>query len=172
MALTREKKEAVVREVGEILENESIVFVSFTGISVAEIDEIRRGFRDQGVGYRVVKKSLLDRALGKRSVDGDKPSLEGEIAIAYGADAILPAKVIAEQQKKTENRIVPLGGIFEGVYIRAEQVARLAATPSRDVLYGQFVTIINAPVQQTVQALNGIPSSFVSVLDQIAQQKA
>ena len=118
-----------------------------------------------------MKKTLLKRVLQDAEMEGDLPELEGEIALAYGEDMVLPAKGIAEFQKKFENAVSAVGGILEKRYLRKEEVVALAKIPSREVLLGQFVMVINAPVQQTVQVLNGMTQSFVSVLHQVAEAK-
>lgn len=172
MAISRAKKEEVVKRVGEIIKNAlSVVFVRFHGLSVPGANELRRGLREEGVRYTVAKKTLVKRVLDKENIAGERPAFEGELAIAFSDDPIAPARSIAAFQKKLEGAVEPLGGIFEGRYIDAGEVANLASIPPRDVLYGQFATVVNAPIQGTVTALGGITQSFVSVLHQVAESK-
>ncbi|MAG12440.1 50S ribosomal protein L10 [bacterium] len=172
MALTKQKKEEIVKQAADVVENaNSVVFVNFHGLSVTDASEMRSALRKEGVSYVVVKKTLLKRVLQDAEMEGDLPELEGEIALAYGEDMVLPAKGIAEFQKKFENAVSAVGGILEKRYLRKEEVVALAKIPSREVLLGQFVMVINAPVQQTVQVLNGMTQSFVSVLHQVAEAK-
>ncbi len=172
MAITREKKETIVRKASDILGNaQAVVFVNFHGLNVARVSAMRSGLREKGVGYAVLKKTLVKRVLREAGIEGDMPSLDGELALAYSADAIAPAQGVAEFQKKFKDALTPLGGIFESRYITAEEVQRLASIPSRHVLYGQLVGLMNAPIQQTVGVLNNVVGSLVIALDQIAQKK-
>ena len=96
MALTRQKKEDIIKNVTDSIKNAaSVAFVKFHGLSVAHADEMRRGLRKKGVSYTVVKKTLLKRVLKDAGISGEEPNLEGKVAIAYGADIVEPAKGIA-----------------------------------------------------------------------------
>lgn len=171
MALSRQKKTEVINKITDILKSAaSLVFVKFDKLSVARANELRRSLKDKGVKYLVVKKTLLKRVLGGADVAGTHPNLEGEIALAYGADMVEPAKNIAIFEKKFEQAVSLLGGILESKYLSKEEIVALSRIPSRQVLLGQFVTVIYGPVQKTVQVLHEVTRSFVSVLDQIAQK--
>lgn len=179
MALTRSQKEEIVQKVDGILkESPAVVFTRFHGLPVSRANEMRQAFRHDGIGYTVAKKTLIRRALSSIDVEGETPSLSGELALAYlsaqagGNDPVALAKSVVSFAKKSEGAIEPMGGIFEGRYITAEEVKALAAVPSREALYGQFVSVINAPIQQTVGVLNAVTQSFVGVLHQIAEQKS
>jgi len=173
MVISRQKKEEVVKKITDAVRNSvSVVFVNFHGLKVADANALRRRFRENGVKYTVAKKTLVKRAFSNAKITGEMPALDGELALAYSDDAIAPAKIVAEFKKKYENRVSPLGGIFENRYISVEDVLSLSKIPSRDILYGQFVTVLNAPIQQTVTVLNAATQSFVRALHQIAQKKA
>ena len=93
-------------------------------------------------------------------IEGDIPALDGELAVAYGNDPIAPASAIAGFAKKYKDKISILGGMFEGRYMDKPEMITIASIPPLEVLYGQFVNIINSPIQ-----------GFVVALDQIAQKK-
>ncbi|MBI3020121.1 MAG: 50S ribosomal protein L10 [Parcubacteria group bacterium] len=173
MPLTRAKKGEIVEKITDALKKAgAIVFVKFHGISVADAAALRRGLRARGVGYSVVKKTLMRRALDTLATEGARPELSGEIAVAYGTDDVEPAKGVAEFAKKFDKRVEAVGGILESHYITKEEVEALARIPSRQILYGQFATLINSPVQQTVGVLSGVMRSFAVALNRIAEKKA
>jgi len=136
------------------------VFVNYHGLTVDEASELRETLRANGVNYKVVKKTLSKIALEKAGISGERPDLTGELAIAYGDDNLEPARSIYQFQKKFEDRVSILGGIFEGEYRGQDTMLEIAQIPSRETLYGMFVNVINSPVQ-----------GFVGVLNQIAEQK-
>lgn len=173
MPLTREKKGVIIDKIADTLKKAgAIVFVKFHGVSVTDVAAMRQGLRTRGIGYTVVKKTLMRRALDTLATEGIRPELPGEIAIAYGADDVEPAKGIAEFAKKFDKRVEAVGGILESRYITKEEVEALARIPSRQILYGQFAMLINSPVQQTVGVLSGVMRTFAVALGQIAEKKA
>ncbi len=172
MALSKQKKGEITQKITEAVKNAtSLVFVKFDKLSVARANELRRSLKEKGVKYLVVKKTLLKRVLGVAPIEGAPPDLEGEVALAYGADLVEPAKNIAVFEKKFEQAVFSLGGILESKYLTREEIVALARIPSRHVLLGQFVTVIHAPIQNTVGVLHNTLRSFVVALNQIAQKK-
>ena len=143
-----------------IKEAESLVFVNFKGINVADETKLRRSLRDQGVSYKVSRKTLLRRALEGKA-EGEIPELPGEVAVAFSKDATAGAREVYNFQKTHQGLLDIIGGIFEGKFIGREKMMEIAMIPSREVLYAQFVNLINSPIQR-----------FAVVLDQIAKQKS
>ena len=172
MAITRQKKEEIVKKAQDIMKNyESVVFVNFHGLTVSDVDAMRAGLRKNGVGYSVLKKTLVKKVLKESGVEGEVPFLDGELALAYSEDAIAPAQGIAEYQKKHKDVLSALGGIFESRFLTVAEVGQLAAIPPKEVLYGQLVGLLNSPIQQTVGVMNNVVGSLVIALDQVAQKK-
>ena len=136
-----------------------MVFVDFHGINVAEETNLRRSLREKEVGYRVSRKTLLRRVLEGKA-QGDVPSLPGEVALAYSKDPISSAREIHSFHKANGGILKILGGIFEGKFLDAEGMQEIAMIPSKEVLIGQFVNLINSPLQR-----------FAIALDQIAKSK-
>lgn len=156
MAITKAKKQDILAKLeGVKNDSDSIVFVSFRGMPVSDNTAMRAALREKGVGYFVAKKTLMKRAFDG-AFTGEMPSLEGEIAVAYSADAIAPAQNVKEFAEKYKENIAIVGGIFQGVYKSREEMTEIASIPSLQVLRGMFVNVINSPIQGLVIALNGI----------------
>ncbi|KKQ86999.1 MAG: 50S ribosomal protein L10 [Parcubacteria group bacterium GW2011_GWF2_38_8] len=164
--LQKSKKEEIIKSLEKtIKESETVVFVNFHGMSVGNETTLRRDLREQGVGYKVFRKTLLKRALKGKAM-GEIPKLSGEIAVAYlsaGAsveagpkDKIAPARGIYNFQKVYKDILNIMGGIFEGKFIQKEKMTEIAMIPDREVLYAQFVNLINSPIQRFVVVLNAI----------------
>jgi len=157
MPITRKQKEEIVAKATDALKGaKSTVFVNFHGLSVGDTTTLRGGLGEQNIGYMVAKKTLVKRALEATKVEGDQPELEGELAIAYGDDLISPAREIYSFQKQHKDNISIIGGIFEGKYMNKEEMLDIATIPSMPVLYGQFVNLINSPIQRFAVVLNEI----------------
>jgi large subunit ribosomal protein L10 len=157
MPITKEqKKDALGKIKSAVKDSSSVVFVNFHGLGVLESSEMRRALRGKEVGYLVVKKTLIRKALEGEKIENEIPSLDGEVAMVYGKDAIAPAREVYAFQKKFDGKLAILGGIFEGAFKDKESMMSIATIPSLQVLYGQFVNLINSPIQGLVLALNAI----------------
>ncbi len=161
MPITKAKKVEIVKGLEEKIGGATaMAFVNFHGLSVALATELRRLLREQGVGLTVAKKTLIRRAFAETPVKGELPALEGEIALAYGTDPIAPARGVYEFEKKNKESVKLVGGVYEGAFVDASFMMTLATIPSREVLLGKFVNLLNSPIQR-----------FVMAVDQIAKTK-
>lgn len=157
MAKTRDQKKEMVSILENISkESKSVVFVNFTKFLVKDETALRNKLRQSGVSYKVVKKTLLKKGFDKSSITGEMPELEGMVAVAYGDDLIAPAREVYDFQKTRKDNVAIVGGVFEGKYMNKEEMMSIATIPSTQVLYGQFVNLINTPIQQFVTALSKI----------------
>jgi large subunit ribosomal protein L10 len=157
MPITKAKKAEIVAELErEVAPSESLVFVNFHGLSVANATTLRKSLRAAGVGLMVAKKTLLKRALAGAKTTGEFPELEGEVAVAYGSDPIAPARGVQAFAKDHADQLRILGGVFEGAYADAATMLTVAAIPSREVLYGKLLNLFNSPLTRFAMVLDGI----------------
>ena len=171
MAITKEKKKEIIKDLKEELKKARIIiFVNFHGLSVVLAGDLRRKLTEISAKYKVAKKTLIRKTMEEFGFEGEWPELEGEVGVAFSdGDPIEPARILKDFAKK--HNIKLLGGVFENKYIDADTVVMLANIPAKEVLLGQFVNIINSPIQGMVVALNGIAKNFVRVLNQIHERK-
>ncbi|MCX6731389.1 MAG: 50S ribosomal protein L10 [Candidatus Parcubacteria bacterium] len=155
--LTKQKKGEIMKDLETGLKKAKIVvFVNFHGLNVAASHKLRKLLREIGVKYLVVKKTLVKKALEAVKFDGEMPEMEGELALAYSeSDPLASAKALEDFAKKNKT-IKLVGGVFENNYLNAEKIITLANIPSREILLGKLVYIINSPIQGLVVALNSI----------------
>ena len=157
MALTKQKKAELLGGFEKITKDSgSIVFVYARGLSVADTTMLRNALHAAGASYKVVKKTLLKRALVSAGITGDMPEMGGEIAIAYSADLTAPAREVWNFAKKFEGKMAMVGGVFEGRFMDQSEITAIATIPPTQVLRGMFVNVINSPIQGMVIALSKI----------------
>jgi len=157
MAISKQEKRKIYENISNVVkEARSIVFVNFHGLGVGETTNLRKKLKEENVNYIVTKKTLVKKALSELNSKGDVPQLDGELALAYADDLTAPARGVYNFQKKHEGNISILGGIFEGAYMNQKEMTEIAAIPPVQVLYGQFINLINTPIQQFVVALDKI----------------
>lgn len=161
MALTKAKKAELLEDAGLITkEAKTIVFVKFDKLTVADSISLRRGLMNEGSKYRVIKKTLLKKALSEGGYQGELPEMPGEIAIAWSSDLLAPARSVYEFSKNNKDKIEIVGGVFDGSYKTQAEMLSIATIPSRETLIAQFVNLINSPIQR-----------FAVVLSEVAKVK-
>lgn len=171
MAITRKKKEAIVADLAEKLSrSQAIILTDYRGLSVPEINRLRRQLRDMATGYHVVKNRLVKRALEQVGLPVPEALLRGPTAIAFCyEDAAAPAKALMDFAK--ESKILTIkGGLLGQQVITAERVSALAALPPLDILRAQVLAGIQAPVAGLLDVLGGPLRQLVYVLQARAQQ--
>ena len=154
MAITKTKKQDILAKLTELKATaDSIVFVHYKGLSVADTTAMRKELREKGVSYFVAKKTLMKRAFDD-TFTGEMPVLDGEIAVAYSVDPMTPAQSMKEFGTRFKDKISIVGGVFQGVYKDETEMTEIASIPSLHVLRGMFVNVINSPIQGLAVALN------------------
>jgi large subunit ribosomal protein L10 len=151
--MQRPEKEQIVSELTERLRSsDTLIVADYRGLSVKEIDDLRTKLIEQGADFTVVKNSLTRRAAEAAGADALLALLEGPTAIAFleeGGDPVAVAKALADSAKTTKILAVR-GGIMQGRTISAEDVEELAKLPPADVLRGQVLGAVAAPLYMIV----------------------
>lgn len=159
MAITRDKKQALVAEMSELFAQAKMtVFAQYQGLSVAEVQELRRSAREAGVTIKVVKNRLVRVAMGEHAAykDTDSSVLKGQLLYAISSeDEVAPAQVLNDFAKK--HPALTFVGAFsgEGAVLSAEEVKSLAGLPSKNQLIGEVIAQLLSPVNDITNALSG-----------------
>ena len=166
--MLRQDKERVVAELVERLRtSETLIVADYRGLSMTEIDELRGELLKHGARFSVVKNTLTRRAAEAAGADALLALLEGPTAIAFleaDGDPVAVAKALSDAARTT--RVLGVrGGVLEGNAISAEDVANLAKLPPADLLRGQLVGVIAAPMTTVVGLFTAPLRDLVGVLD-------
>lgn len=153
-----EEKKAIVASLAEKMRNASSgVLVDYKGITVEDDTKLRAEMRAQGVEYSVIKNTLIRFAAKEVGFDALDEVLNGTTAIAISMDdMIAPAKIVAEYAKKNENVFNIKAGFVEGRVIDVDEVKKLAATPSKEVLLSKLLGSLKSPISALAIALNAV----------------
>ena len=148
-----------------------IVLTDYKGLDVAAMNDLRRRLRAEEIEYRVVKNTILTRASADNDGDLIKDFFKGPSAVALGFDdPIAPAKVLAQFAKDHEQLEIKVG-VMGGKVLDPTAITALAKLPSREVLLGRLLAVLNAVPTSFVRTLAEVPRSFVNVLAAIKDQK-
>ncbi len=156
MALLKSKKEEMIKDLEKSIKgSKSIVFVNFHGMKVHDETTLRKELRDQGVGYKVSRKTLLKRALDGKA-EGELPNLSGEVAMAYSEDATSSPREVYNFQKTHKDMLSILGGIFDGKFVDGAYMTEIATIPSKEVLLSKLAFLFKSPMQRVAIAMNEV----------------
>jgi large subunit ribosomal protein L10 len=173
MPKTRLDKERKIAELVETLgEAKAIYLADLSGMSVEMLTGFRRLCRENGITLEVVKNTLLHRASRDTPFAPVSPHLRGPTALmTTAADAVAPARVLEQYIRKTKMPKVKVAWL-EGDLFDEAGIQSLAKLPSRQVLLSMLLNVLMAPLTSFVGVLNAGPRNLVSVLDQVAKQRA
>jgi large subunit ribosomal protein L10 len=171
--MLKAEKERIVEELTERLKTTPTLFVAdYRGLSVSEIDELRTKVIEHGAKFTVVKNTLTKRAAEAAGSDALLAMLEGPTAIAFieaDGDMVAVAKALSDAAKST--RILTIrGGILEGSPIGEAEVQNLATLPPVDVLRGQVLGAITAPLMTVVGLISAPVRDLLGLIDARIEQ--
>lgn len=153
----------------------ALVFAEYKGLRVADMFKLRRSLKEKAVKLRVLKNTLVRRALMESGVAGADHLLKGPIAVAFSPDEVSAPKVMAAFAReidalKQARKLVIKGGVLNGKAISEQEVAVLATLPSRDEVMARLLATINAPATQLLRLIQE-PAARMARLVKAAAQK-
>ena len=171
--MQKEDKERVVAELTEKLRTAETLFVAdYRGLTMPQIDALRGRLLENGARLSVVKNTLTRRAAEAAGSDALLALLEGPSAIAFiesDGDMVAVAKALADSARDTKVLAIR-GGLLQGREISAEDVQELSKLPPLDVLRGQVLAVVIAPLTQLAALLNAPLQNLIGLIDARIEQ--
>ncbi|RQO65494.1 50S ribosomal protein L10 [Aquitalea sp. FJL05] len=153
MSLNIEDKKAVVAAVAaELAAAQTLVIAEYRGIEVSSMTKLRAQARAQGVYLRVLKNTLVRRAVAGTQFEALAEQMVGPLVYGISTDPVAAAKVL-HQFAKADDKIIVKAGSYNGDVLNAAQVAELASIPSREELLSKLLYVMQAPVAGFARAL-------------------
>lgn len=170
--MDRAQKEKVVEELGQIFESSGVVVVAhYTGMTVAQMQDLRAKMREVNGSVRVAKNTLAKIALEGKPAAKMADLLTGMTVLAYSEDPVAAAKV-TDAYAKGNDKFVILGGAMGGEVLDTAGVKAVAQMPSREELIAQIVSCIGAPASNIAGAIGAPASNIASILSTIEDKAA
>ena len=170
--MERAQKQKLVETLHQVLADTTCVVVTHqSGLSVAEVTQLRRQVRSAGAGYRVTKNRLARRALAGTAFEPLSPLFTGPTAIAFSRDPVAAAKVVVEYANRN-NKLTIIGGGLAGRQIDAAEVKELALLPSLDILRARLVGLIQTPATRLAGVLQAPAGQIARVVFAHAETEA
>ena len=151
-----EQKQNVVSEIqGKFANSGSTVVAEYRGLTVAEVTELRRTLRAEGVEMKVYKNTLASRAAEAAGYSDLQQYLTGPNALAFGEDETTPARIMAQFAKK-HKALVLKAGIVEGKVVDENTIKELSNLPNREGMLSMLLSVLNAPISSFARAVNAL----------------
>ena len=162
--MDRTEKINWVASLKKVFEESALIVVThYSGLTVAQMTDLRGQMRIAGASFKVTKNRLTRLALEGTEFNHLSSLFSGPTAIAYSVDPIAAAKVAVNFAKENEKLLV-LGGAFNGQLLDVEGISALAKLPSLDELRGNMVAMINTPATRIAGILNGPAGQIARVI--------
>lgn len=173
MSKNRAEKAELIDEIGEKLDEYPILYLTnFSGLTVAQSNELRGRFREAGVEYQVTKNTLAKIALDRlEGMDALEEFFAGPTAVAFSEDPAKPARVIQDfvEDKDVERPELKVAWIEGELYEGADALDTLADLKSREELVGEIVGLLLSPAQNVVGGLKGTGQNLAGILQSLAE---
>jgi large subunit ribosomal protein L10 len=151
--MNRKEKEIAVQQLHQNFNDSSGAFlVKYKGLSVADMQSLRKQLRDCGARVRVAKDRLVKLAVKETPAEELNSFLTDQLAVIFADDSSAAAKVVYDFSKDSTLHIV--AGVVEKSLFDKEKIERLAALPSRDVLLSQLCGVLKATISNLARAVS------------------
>ncbi len=161
--MNKEQKKNYITEMTANFENSEAVLVThYQGLTVKQLDELRKQMREQGIQFKITKNRITKLALEKTKCKDLTNLFAGPTAVALSKDAISTAKILTKFSKENINLKI-LGGIMGKEILDVAAVANVATLPTLDEARAKIIGILRSPAQKIVSILLA-PASKIAIL--------
>ena len=155
-AVLAAKSETVKTITEKAQKSQTIIVCEYRGLTVAQIQEVRRALRKENAEMNVYKNSLVERACDELGYVELKEVLKGPNAIVFSEDVIAGAKVVAKYAKRHRDVLVIKGGIVEGKFVDAKAMVEVSKLPGKEGLISMFLSCLQAPIRSFACAVKAV----------------
>jgi large subunit ribosomal protein L10 len=153
LSLNRNEKQTVVTDVAaQVARSQTLALAEYRGLTVENLNALRRQARERGVYLHVVKNTLARRAVAGTPFEVAQGAMVGPLIYGFSEDAVAAAKVLADFAK-TNDKLIVKGGAYAGKALDANGVKALASIPSKEVLLSQLLGLMQSPVSRMARVL-------------------
>ena len=149
-------KQDAVKTISEGIQNsKAIAIVSYHGLTVAEITELRRKLAEKNARFGVFKNTMVRRALKENNIEGLDEFLEGPNAFVFSPETSSGVNIIYKYSRGHENLVLK-GGYVEGQVVDAKGLKAVAKLPTKEQLLSMFCMVLNEPISGFARAIKSV----------------
>ena len=168
--MNKDKKNSYIEEMKEIFKKtNSILITHYQGLTVRQIDTLRKEMRKHGVLFKITKNKITKLALEGSKFQKLENLFSGPTAVAFAEDAITSAKILTKFAKNNKNLRI-IGGIMEDEPLSVEEVEKIATLPTLNEARAKIVAILTTPAQKIISILLA-PASKIAILAHVKSKK-
>jgi len=170
--LSKETKQEVINQINERFKSNPSVFVlEFKGLTVKELENVRKDLRQTNSELKIVKNTLLKKAAEDTDAGQLSNLFVGSTAIAFcDEDSAATAKVFVKSAKEYELLNIK-GGLLEGKVVSVDEIEKISKLPSRIELIAQFIGLLNSPMSNFLYSLQNMQTKFLYALEALKEKK-
>ena len=157
--------------VGHINKHPDFIITTYMGVSVSDLESLRKSLKKSSANYMVVKNSILKVVFEKLKMENESSKIESGMGLSLSGDDIIATCKAVSVFAGTHDKFKIKGAIIDGKPVPVEKVKTLAMLPSKKALLSQVVGGIKAPITGFVYTLSGILKKFVYAVDAIKSAK-
>ena len=172
--MKQEQKSQIIEEIAQDLANYSHVYVTdISGFTVSTVNQLRRLCFKRDVKLKVVKNTLLKRAMDQAEADYSEiyPVLNGATSIMLCNTGNVPARLIKEFRAKNDKPLIKAAFIEETAYIGDDQLEALCNIKSREELIGDIVALLQSPAKNVVSALQSGGGKLAGIVKTLSERQ-
>ncbi len=156
---TKQQKSKQIEEGGKLLkQSKGLIFIDFTGASVGDLTKLRKTMKETDTKLQVVKKKLMRIIFEKENIDFNPEKFESQMGVIFSNEDIetlaAPVYKFAKEVEKRGFKILGAYDLSARNFIEAEMVLKIGKLPSREILLGQLVGVLSAPLKMLMYVLN------------------
>ena len=157
-----QKKQYIEEMTAQFDKSEAVIVTHYQGLSVSQLDDLRKKMREHGVKFKITKNKITKLALEKTKCKDISNLFTGPTAVAMSKDAIISAKILTNFSKENE-KLKILGGIMGNDILDVAGVQNVATLPTLDEARAKIVGILRTPAQKIASILLA-PASKIAIL--------
>jgi large subunit ribosomal protein L10 len=172
MTKTREQKNQIIKDLAEKLDQYDFFYLAEpSGLSVAEVNELRSQCKEQEVTYQVTKNTLLKKAMEEHDDKFEDlyDHLSGPTAVFFTETSNAPAKILKKFRKEHDKPLLKAAYLEEAIYEGDEKLKELAKLKSKEELIGDILMLLKSPMQRVVGGLQSGGQRLAGLLDALAE---
>jgi large subunit ribosomal protein L10 len=165
-------KKQITKDLHEKLAKSKVIIIAdYKGLNVAKINDLRKRLRESEIEFKVVKNSLLTRASQETDAMLIQDYFKGPSAVALSYDDPVSSAKVLTKFAEENDRLEIKAGVMDGKVLDKAAIKALSSLPSREVLLGQLLSVMNGVPTAFVRALNDLPRRMLNVLVAVKEQK-
>lgn len=169
--MNRDQKAGFVDEIsGRFADAPLVILTDFKGVTVREMDTVRRACEPAGIHFRVVKNSLCRRAIAGTPKEKLSQYFKGNVGVMFAGDDPIAAAKIFRELARTNDKLQVKAGFFEGDVLEAPQVAAVADLPSREELLSILLRTVQEGPRQVLGVMQGPARDLLYLLQNYASE--